>query len=469
MNDRDESIWIVDDDASIRRVLVHALRRAGLATREFDSADAALADDRGPEPAVVITDLRMPGRSGIELVTDFAERCPDVPILVMTAFADLDNSVAVMRAGAFEILPKPFDVDAAVGLVERALERRVESPPVAAGSGSPSLIGGTRAMKELFRVIGRLASTRLEVLLVGESGTGKERIAQALHETSDRGSGPFVALNVAALPAELLESELFGHERGAFSGADQARAGFFEQAAGGTLFLDEIGEMPHALQARLLRVLAEGDFYRLGGREPLTADVRLIAATNRDLSQAVAEGRFRADLLHRLDVVQLRVPPLRERREDIGALLDHYLATAAAEQHTTPRRLSAEARRCLCAYDWPGNVRELVNLCRRLTALVPGDAIQASDLPSSIRDSEAESAGSGWDAPLREWARRRLVAGADDIMDEAARILEASLIDEALQATGGKRAEAAKRLGIGRNTLTRKLDQADDISEPDAS
>ena len=455
-NTYDKRVWIVDDDASIRRVLVHALARSGLETREFESAESALADDSAPLPSAVITDLRMPGRSGIDLVSALAERAPDLPVIVMTAFADLDNSVEVMRAGAFEILPKPFDVDAAVSLVERALARRDRTPSNAVGTRKPSLIGSAPAMKELFRVIGRLASTRLEVLLIGESGTGKERIAQALHETSDRSAGPFVALNVAALPAELLESELFGHERGAFSGADQARPGFFERAAGGTLFLDEIGEMPHALQARLLRVLAEGDFYRLGSREPRKADVRLIAATNLDLSQAVAEGRFRADLLHRLDVVQLRVPPLRERREDIDGLLDHYLDAAAAEQRTTACRLSFEARRSLKAYDWPGNVRELVNLCRRLNAMVPGDEIRASDLPISIRDGDAETPETGWEAPLREWARRRLDAGSGDVMAEAARVVETSLIDEALKATGGKRAEAARRLGIGRNTLSRK-------------
>jgi two-component system nitrogen regulation response regulator GlnG len=463
VNTRAKRVWIVDDDASIRRVLVHALTRSGLETREFESAEAVLADDSAPSPSALITDLRMPGRSGIDLVSALAERAPDLPVIVMTAFADLDNSVEVMRAGAFEILPKPFDVDAAVALVERALERRDGQPSEASGAEKPSLIGSAPAMKELFRVIGRLASTRLEVLLTGESGTGKERIAQALHETSDRSNEPFVALNVAALPSELLESELFGHEKGAFSGADQSRAGFFEQAEGGTLFLDEIGEMPPALQARLLRVLAEGDFYRLGGREPRRTDVRLIAATNRDLSQAVADGRFREDLYHRLNVVELRVPPLRERREDIGGLLDHYLQAAAVEQRTTACRLTGDARRCLQAYDWPGNVRELVNLCRRLTALVPGHAIRRSDLPDGIVGDEQRDPAADWQQALREWGRARFAQGAEGVMSEAAQILEDNLIDEALKATGGKRAEAARRLGIGRNTLTRKRSRDEGI------
>jgi len=454
MSETAETVWIIDDDASIRRVLSHALRTAGRAVREFASVDAALDALGRRSPAVVITDLRMPGRSGLELVGALAESAPGVPVIVVTAYADLDNSVSVLRAGAFEMLPKPFDIDDAVALVERAVDsRRASSHDFGGQASAPSLIGSAPAMKEVFRVIGRLARTGLEVLLVGESGTGKERIARALHETSDRAPGPFVALNVAALPGELLESELFGHERGAFSGADRARPGFFEQAAGGTLLLDEIGEMPHALQARLLRVLAEGDFYRLGGRTPIAADVRVIAATNRDLAQDVAEGRFRADLFHRLDVVQLRVPPLRERREDIGALLDHYLAAAAAEQGTAPLRLADEARTRLMTYDWPGNVRELVNLCRRLTALVPGSEIRAEDLPQL---GGAPAGDGDWTDDLRQWARARLAEGQGGLLPEAVERLERCLIDEALKATGGRRAEAARLLGIGRNTLGRK-------------
>ncbi|MGK7294518.1 MAG: nitrogen regulation protein NR(I) [Candidatus Wenzhouxiangella sp. M2_3B_020] len=448
-------VWIIDNDASIRRVLDRALKRDDRRVREFESADDALKLLAGEAPAAIVTDLRMPGRSGLDVVRAVREQAPGIPVIVMTAYADLDNSVAVLRDGAFEMLPKPFDIDEAVALVERALAGRDES-----GSRNgddrrgPSLIGSAPSMKELFRVIGRLANTDLGVLLVGESGTGKERIAQALHETSNRADGPFVALNVAALPAELLESELFGHEQGAFSGADRARAGFFEQAAGGTLFLDEIAEMPAALQARLLRVLAEGDFYRLGGRAPRQADVRLIAATNRDLQQAVAEGRFRADLYHRLNVVELRVPPLRERRDDIGALLDHYLESAAEEIGVPGKTLEPEARERLVAYDWPGNVRELVNLCRRLSALVPGSAIRREDLPSVIDGAAGPS--TDWTAGLRDWARRRLSESPGNLLQEASGELEKALIAEALEATGGRRADAARLLGIGRNTLARK-------------
>ena len=461
MEERDD-VWIIDDDASIRRVLVRALNRDERRVREFESADDALKLLAGEAPAAIVTDLRMAGRSGLDVVRAVREHAPGVPVIVMTAYADLDNSVAVLRDGAFEMLPKPFDIDEAVALVHRALAGHAEAAHRSAGArGGPSLIGSAPAMKELFRVIGRLANTDLGVLLVGESGTGKERIAQALHETSNRASGPFVALNVAALPAELLESELFGHEQGAFSGADRARAGFFEQAAGGTLFLDEIAEMPAALQARLLRVLAEGDFYRLGGRAPMRADVRLIAATNRDLERAVAEGRFRADLYHRLNVVELRVPPLRERRADIAPLLDHYLEKAAEEIGVPVKALEPAARDRLTAYEWPGNVRELVNLCRRLTALVPGAAIRREDLPPAM-DGGAPAAD--WTQGLRDWARRRLSESPGDILQEASDALERCLIEEALEATGGRRADAARLLGIGRNTLARKAPSEQDES-----
>ena len=327
---------------------------------------------------------------------------------------------------------------------------------VAAGEG-PSLIGSAPTMKALFRVIGRLAGSDLSVLLIGESGSGKERIARALHETSRRADQPFVDLNVAAIPGDLLESELFGHEKGAFSGADEARAGYFEHAAGGTLFLDEIGDMPAALQTRLLRVLAEGDFHRLGGRTTMRADVRLIAATNQDLARAVAEGRFREDLYHRLNVVELEVPPLRGRREDIPLLLGHYLSEAAREMNTEPKRMTDEALDHLVAHAWPGNVRELVNLCRRVTALVPGPDIRAEDLP---RLSTGQPDDRDWTEALRAWARDRLATGStaqpDGLMAEAVEQLERCLIEEALKATGGRRAEAARLLGIGRNTLSRK-------------
>ncbi|HMB37675.1 MAG TPA: nitrogen regulation protein NR(I) [Wenzhouxiangellaceae bacterium] len=462
MNANKPHIWIVDDDASVRRVLSRALEQAGMQTREFDAPAAlrqALAGDAGPD--VLISDLRMPGESGLSLLGFVKDAHPALPVIVMTAYADLDNSVAALTGGAFELLPKPFDIDEAVDLVRRALVSAARSKRSVAAREAPdqppSLIGSAPAMKELFRIIGRLAGSDLSVLLIGESGTGKERIARALHETSPRADKPFIALNVAAIPGELLESELFGHEKGAFSGADQARAGYFEQAAGGTLFLDEIGDMPAALQTRLLRVLADGDFHRLGGRTTMRADVRLIAATNQDLARAVAEGRFREDLYHRLNVVELEVPPLRGRREDIPLLLDHYLAEAAREMNTEPKVLTDSARKQLVAHAWPGNVRELVNLCRRLTALVPGPEVRVEDLPRLSADRVDDQ---DWTDGLRNWARGRLAAGTvlepDGLMAEAVEQLEQCLIEEALKATGGRRAEAARLLGIGRNTLSRK-------------
>lgn len=448
------SVWIVDDDASVRRVLSVALTQAGFDVQEFDVAApvfAALAS--APRPDVLVTDLRMPGNSGLDVLRHCAEHAPGMPVIVMTAYADLDNSVAALRAGAFELLPKPFDVAEVVELIRRA----TTDPPPSAGApaSAPSLIGSAPAMKEVFRIIGRLAGTELNVLLTGESGTGKERVARALHDTSPRAAGPFVAINVAAIPAELIESELFGHARGAYSGAEGERAGVFEQAAGGTLLLDEIGEMPAGLQTRLLRVLADGDFRRLGEEAPRRADVRLIAATNADLRRAVDQGRFRADLFHRLDVVEIRLPPLRERRDDIPLLLDHYLHVAAAELNSAPRRMSADALAVLVDHAWPGNVRELVNLCFRLTALVPGAVVERADLPFG---AAASAAGDDWERALGRWVRNRLAAGAEGLMSDAVERLEQVLIDEALRATGNRRAEAARRLGIGRNTLSRKLD-----------
>ena len=471
MRAREPVIWIVDDDASVRRVVARALKDDGLATREFESpVELRRALARGEPPAVLVSDLRMPGETGLELLASLRASQPDLPVIIMTAYADLDNAVAALAGGAFELLPKPFDIDEAVGLIRRALAERDRNPDAAArdstAAKSSSLIGDAPAMKELFRLIARLSGSELSVLLTGESGTGKERIARALHDSSPRATGPFIALNVAALPAELLESELFGHEKGAFSGASEARAGYFEQAAGGTLFLDEIGEMPAALQTRLLRVLAEGEFHRLGGRRGCKADARIIAATNCDLARAVAEGRFREDLFHRLDGVELKLPPLRQRREDVPALLQHYLTVAAQESGLPPKQLAADALETLCAHAWPGNVRELVNLCRRLTVLVPGPEIQRGDLPAAMT-GRAEAIGDDWDAALRRWARRRLAEGGSDLMAEAVARLERILIDEALAVSGDRRAEAAARLGIGRNTLTRKRGRPDDASGED--
>jgi len=439
---------------------MHALAAEGWSGREFGDAESMLeALDSDATPSVVVTDLRMPGSSGLELLTTLRQRLPELPVILMTAWADLDNSVAALTGGAFELLPKPFDLDEAVDLIRRARGQRHSPEPaaIAPDGETPALIGSAPAMKEVFRVIGRLSGSDLGVLICGESGTGKERVARALHQTSKRTNGPFVALNVPALPADLLESELFGHEKGAFSGASEARAGYFEQAAGGTLFLDEIGEMPHALQTRLLRVLAEGEFQRLGSTRARRADVRLIAATNRDLAAAVEQGRFREDLYYRLNVVELTLPPLRERREDIGALLDHYLAAAARELGQGPKRLDAAARNRLEAHEWPGNVRELVNLCRRLSVLVPGPEIHLDDLPLDPVSEDDEV----WTDALARWAAPRLHGGEPDLMPEAVRRLERCLIEQALRVTGGRRAEAARLLGIGRNTLARKVGTAD--------
>lgn len=446
------TVWIVDDDASIRRVLEHAMRGAGHETRSFESADAVLeAVDAGREvaaPDVVLTDLRMPGSSGDVLI----ERV-EAPVIVMSAFADLDSTVDALKRGAFDFLPKPFDLDDVVDLVERAIET-AEGRLAPNHSAPPGLVGESPTMRALFRAIGRLAGSSLSVLLRGESGSGKERIAQALHDSSPRADRPFVALNVAALPADLLESELFGHEKGAFSGADEARAGYFEQADGGTLFLDEIGEMPAALQSRLLRVLDDGAFYRIGGRASMRVDVRVLAATHRDLERAVADGEFREDLFHRLNVVPLSVPPLRERPEDIQPLLDHFLQRSAGEVGTSPKQLTEAARRRLAQYTWPGNVRELVNRCQRWTAMVPGSRIDVDDLDLGPADAADETGA--WSDALRAWARQQLAAGETGLMTRAIEELERVLIDEAMKATGGRRAEAAERLGIGRNTLTRK-------------
>ena len=444
MTEAKACVWVVDDDASIRRVLGRALADAGYACREFESVAAVRDALEEESPDVLITDLRMPGEPG-QVLLEILE----APVIVMTAYADLDTTVEAMKRGAFDFLPKPFDLDEATDLVGRALEARSGRNPSA--SAPPGLVGESPVMRALFRTIGRLASSSFGVLLTGESGSGKERIARALHDSSPRAAGPFVALNVAALPADLLESELFGHEKGAFSGADSARAGYFEQADGGTLFLDEIGEMPPGLQSRLLRVLDDGTFYRLGGRRPVRVDVRILAATHRNLEQAVADGAFREDLWHRLNVVPLTVPPLRERPEDVGPLLEHFLARAGEEVGADPKRLTPAARQRLAAHDWPGNVRELVNRCRRWTALVPGARIDVDDL-----DLDSASDESDWAEAVRAWARARLAEDGRASMSEAVERLEQVLIDEALKATDGRRGEAARRLGIGRNTLTRK-------------
>jgi two-component system nitrogen regulation response regulator GlnG len=452
-------VWLVDDDASIRWVLERALKSGGMTPRVFEAAELALEALRGDAPDVLLTDIRMPGLSGLDLVRRLHETRPQLPIIVMTAHADLDNAVSAYESGAFEYLPKPFDIDQVVELVRRAAESaakpisgRTENTPM------PELLGKAPAMQQVFRAIGRLSRSAVSVLITGESGTGKELVARALHEHSPRSSKPFIALNTSAIPSELLESELFGHEKGAFTGADALRRGRFEQADGGTLFLDEIGDMPTGLQTRLLRVLAEGEFYRVGGQSPIRVDVRVIAATHQNLEDRVARGLFREDLFHRLNVIRMELPPLRARREDVADLLDHYLGVAATELGVERKRIASDARAALEIYAWPGNVRELVNLCRRLTVLAPGGEIRLEDLPSEIRGASTVVDADGWPQVLAAWAEAEsLRRDAVPLLDTALPEFERTLIRVALRHTSGHRQEAAKLLGWGRNTLTRKL------------
>ena len=453
-------VWLVDDDASIRWVLERALKSGGMVPRNFESAESVLEALRGEAPDVLVTDIRMPGLSGLELVRKIHGTRPQLPIIVMTAHADLDNAVSAYESGAFEYLPKPFDIDQVVELVKRAAQSVQRAAPERGGEARmPELLGKAPAMQQVFRAIGRLSHSAVTVLITGESGTGKELVARALHEHSPRAAKPFIALNTSAIPSELLESELFGHEKGAFTGADALRRGRFEQADGGTLFLDEIGDMPTPLQTRLLRVLAEGEFYRVGGQTPIRIDVRVIAATHQDLEDRVTRGLFREDLFHRLNVIRMELPPLRARREDVGDLLDHYLRVAAVELGVEPKTLSSGARAALEAYAWPGNVRELVNLCRRLSVLAPGSEIHVEDLPTEVVGASLAQTGNDvWSAVLARWAEiesRR--DGAPPLLDTALPEFERTLIRVALAYTRGHRQEAAKLLGWGRNTLTRKL------------
>ncbi|MCM2336054.1 MAG: nitrogen regulation protein NR(I) [Pseudomonas sp.] len=455
-------IWVVDDDRGVRFVLATALREAGYAVEGFEgAADALEALASRGAPDLLFTDVRMPGDDGLVLLDRLKAQAPQLPVIVMSAYTDVASTAGAFRGGAHEFLSKPFDLDDAVALAARALERgegsaaAVASP--AAAEDEPELVGSTPAMRTLFRAIGRLAQAPLSVLVTGETGTGKELVARALHRESPRAHGPFVALNTAAIPSELLESELFGHEAGAFTGATKRHLGRFEQANGGTLFLDEIGDMPLSLQTRLLRVLAQGEFFRVGGRELIRVDVRVIAATHQPLEQLVADGRFRADLLHRLDVVRLRLPPLRERREDVPQLAERFLAAAAARFDAPPKRLGKAALARLLAHDWPGNVRELENLCWRLAALAPGDTIGAADLDEAFADAPSPAGDDDWDMRLRAWARTQLAAGAEQLHASARERFDQALLQAALEHTGGRRSEAAARLGLGRNTLTRKL------------
>jgi len=462
-------VWLVDDDASIRWVLERALRNAGMMPRLFEAAESALATLGSEVPDVLMTDIRMSGKSGLELLRNVHERHPELPVIVMTAHSDLGSAVSAYESGAFEYLPKPFDVDQAVDLVRRAAqagERAGENP--APPPPMPELLGKAPAMQQVFRAIGRLSRSSVNVLVTGESGTGKELVARALHDHSPRAGKAFIALNTSAIPGELLESELFGHEKGSFTGADSMRRGRFEQADGGTLFLDEIGDMNLPLQTRLLRVLAEGEFYRVGGQTPIRVDVRVIAATHQNLEERVARGQFREDLFHRLNVIRIELPPLRARREDVPMLLSHYLALAAKELGVDTKTLSADAGEVLARYGWPGNVRELVNLCRRLTVLAPGSEVHVDDLPAEITAAgPAATPADDWVASLAGWADKAASGGGRPLLDEALPQFERTLIRVALKHTQGHRQAAAKLLGWGRNTLTRKLKELglDDIPE----
>ncbi|ANX03590.1 nitrogen regulation protein NR(I) [Immundisolibacter cernigliae] len=455
---RQGRVWVVDDDRSIRWVLCRALQNAGFQAIEFEDAERASAALAGDEPDAIVSDVRMPGRSGFDLLAELRERAPKVPVIITTAYPDLDSAVSAFQGGAFEHLPKPFDVDDAVDLVSRAIAQRADATPAAQdATPAPSdMIGSAPSMQEVFRAIGRLSRSSINVLITGESGTGKELIARALHRHSPRSGGPFIALNMAAINRELLESELFGHERGAFTGAQALRRGRFEQAHGGTLFLDEIGDMPAELQTRLLRVLQEGEFYRVGAHAPLQVDVRVIAATHQNLETQVQVGKFREDLLHRLNVVRIRVPPLRERREDIPGLVLYFLARAAKELHVDCKTVAPQVLERLSHFDWPGNVRQLENVCRWLTVMTPTQVVRIDDLPTEVVGAPA-TLDEDWQSALRRWAAGRLACGERGVMNDLTPAFERLMIGVALERTGGRRQDAAVLLGWGRNTLTRKI------------
>jgi len=460
MSDRPLSVWVVDDDQSVRWVLEKALRQADMEGRSFERAEHLLEAIAHSEPDVLITDVRMPGMSGITLLERLRTTCPTLPIIVITAHSDLENAVAAYKGGAFEYLPKPFDIDEAIELVRKAARQNghADADEHKPAEDFPSLIGQAPAMQEVFRSIGRLAGSSMTVLITGESGTGKELIARALHEHSSRAAKPFVALNTSAIAADLLESELFGHEKGSFTGADARRIGRFEQANGGTLFLDEIGDMSPALQTRLLRVLAESEFYRVGGQQSIRVDVRVIAATNQDLARAVKESRFREDLYHRLNVIRIESPPLRQRRADIPLLFNHYLAEAAKELSAPAKAIDSDALDVLQSYDWPGNVRQLVNATRRLTVTAPGSVITTEDIPVDLGGTvSSQRATQDWTRSLASWAERQLSDSSGPLLETALPEFEKTLIQIAMSQTNGRRQEAAKLLGWGRNTLTRKM------------
>jgi two-component system nitrogen regulation response regulator GlnG len=453
-------IWVVDDDEAIRFVLERALSRAGYVTESFACVGDVFAALDGSQPSVIITDIRLPDADGLSVLTALEERQIEVPVIAMTAFSDLDQAVIAFQSGVFDYLSKPFDLDKVLAVVARASAVPTVVPAATEPATANRLIGDSTAMQEVFRTIGRLSRSTISVLLTGETGTGKEVVARALHQHSPRSKGPFVAINTAAIPTELLESELFGHEKGSFTGAHARRVGRFEEAAGGTLFLDEIGDMPLPLQTRLLRVLAEGDYYCVGGRDLLRADVRVLTATHQDLQEKIAKGTFREDLYHRLNVITIELPPLRERSEDIALLARHFLREAAEDMGLEEKHLMPETIRALQQKSWPGNVRQLQNLCQQLCVMAPGEQILPVDLPAGLQDRDASSeAVDSWSEALRNWTRAALFNGQTDLMSTVRGEFEKIVLDCALEHTGGKRVEAARLLGVGRNTLTRKLNE----------
>ena len=510
-------IWIVDDDQSIRFVLEKALSRESLATRSFTNPREVLnaLEDEAEPPQVLVSDIRMPGGSGLDLLGQVKQRLPGLPVIIMTAFSDLDSAVSVFQGGAFEYLPKPFDIPKAVELIHRAVaESQREEVAAEQQTVAPEMLGQAPAMQDVFRAIGRLSQSNVTVLITGESGSGKELVARALHKHSPRAGGPFVAINTAAIPKDLLESELFGHERGAFTGAQTMRRGRFEQADGGTLFLDEIGDMPFDLQTRLLRVLSDGQFYRVGGHSAVKTNARVIAATHQNLEQRVKDGSFREDLFHRLNVIRLRLPPLRERRADVPALARHFLQQSARQLGVEPKRFADAALARLAGFDFPGNVRQLENICHWLTVMAPAQVIEVKDLPPEVLGAaqlpvadraletietiaasavsmpmEADfaaisqapvepldtgalpapappAAPDGWPQGLRAEAMRLLASGQPGVWDQLMHQVETQLIEAALVTTRGRRIEAAQRLGIGRNTITRKIQELGLDDEP---
>ena len=469
------NIWVIDDDRSIRWVLERTLKQADINVRTFDNADTILKLLESEIPDAIISDVRMPGIDGLQLLEMLGERYPDLPVIIMTAHSDLDSAVSAYQGGAFEYLPKPFDVDEAMELVNRAVQHSrtlrdttTNIPDDIASNSSPEIIGEAVSMQEVFRAIGRLSRSKITVLINGESGTGKELVARALHRHSPRTNEAFIALNTAAIPRDLLESELFGHERGSFTGAQSSRSGRFEQADGGTLVLDEIGDMPAELQTRLLRVLSDGEFYRVGGHSPIKVDVRIIAATHQNLEERVKEGQFREDLFHRLNVIRVHMPPLRDRQEDIALLARHFLADAAKELGVEIKQLDTDTARYLTQQDWPGNVRELENICRWLTVMSPGQIIHMDDLPAELKQAtKTSNTSDDWEASLRRWADTQFSQSETSLLDDAVPRFERVMIEIALKHTGGRRQDAAKLLGWGRNTLTRKIKELG-MEEPTA-